>query len=303
MGKPQAPAPPDYKGAAQAQGQANKEAAFQSAVLSNPNINTPYGSQTVDYLPDMRPIINQTLSPEEQAIFNQQEAAKLGLSQTANQQQQAIGNLLATPFSFGGQPQQGLDLSGVAKMPVNAGTTGQEAIMARLAPELARQRTSTETQLINQGLRPGGEAYNNAIDALGRQENDLRTQAALQGLNLDIGANQQGFNQALQQGQFGNTALQQALAQALGLRSQPINEITALMSGSQVSNPAFPQYQGANVQAAPLFNATQADADFAMQRYQQQVAQRNSLRGGLLGLAAAPFSMSNFGGGGSRTIP
>jgi hypothetical protein len=40
-----------------------------------------------------------------------------------------------------------LDLSGVAKMPVNAGMTGQEAIMARLNPSLERQRTSTEDQL------------------------------------------------------------------------------------------------------------------------------------------------------------
>ena len=50
-------------------------------------------------------------------------------------------------------------------MPVNAGTTGQEAIMSRLEPSLAKNRVSTETQLINQGLRPGSEAYDNA-DAL-----------------------------------------------------------------------------------------------------------------------------------------
>lgn len=224
-------------------------------------------------------------------------------------------------------PLQGLDTSQVAAAPINAGTTAQQAIMARLAPELARTRTSEETKLINQGLRPGGEAYNNAIDALGRQENDLRSQAGLYGLNLDMAANQQGFGQALasqdaanrtiqgdygnqlnyqqaanaaqQQGfnqglqgaQFGNTATQQALAQALALRSQPINEITALMSGSQVQNPQFAPYQGQAVTPAPLFGATQAQGQWDMNQYNQEVAQRNSLLGGLFGLGKAfvPF--------------
>jgi hypothetical protein len=99
-----------------------------------------------------------------------------------------------------------LDLSGVARMPVNAGMTGQEAIMSRLTPYLQQQRTSTEAQLVNQGLRPGTEAYNNAAQLLGQQENDARQQAALQGLSLDMSANQQGYGQALSSGQFGNQA-------------------------------------------------------------------------------------------------
>jgi hypothetical protein len=156
--------------------------------------------------------------------------------------------------------------------------------MSRLDPSLARQRTSTETQLTNQGLRPGDEAYSNAMTDLGQQENDARTQAVLQGLNLDIGANQQGFNQALQGGQFANTANQQSLAQALQLRDQPLNEITGLMSGSQIQNPQFPGYSGSTVAPAPLFNATQAQGQWDQNAYNQQVAQQNSGLSGLFGL-------------------
>jgi hypothetical protein len=92
--------------------------------------------------------------------------------------------VLDKPFNFGGPDvQTSLDLSGIAKMPVNAGMTGQEAIMKlALDPSLERQRTSTETNLINQGLRPGMEGYDNAIRSLGEQETDARTQAVLQGL-------------------------------------------------------------------------------------------------------------------------
>jgi hypothetical protein len=270
-----------------------------------------------------------------------------------------------------------LDLSGIARMPVNAGMTGQEAIMSRLTPYLQQQRTSTEAQLVNQGLRPGTEAYNNAAKLLGQQENDARQQAALQGLNLDLTANQQGYGQALSSGQFGNqaqlagfganlqnqqaanqaiaqnygqgmnaqqmqnaaiaqnfgqgtsaqamqnqaigqnygqgmsaaqaenariaqqfnqnqqaaqfgnTAQQQALAEAIQQRQLPLNEITALMSGSQIQNPQFGAYQGATVQPAPVFQATQAQGMFDANTYNQQVSQANANTAGMYSLGGA----------------
>lgn len=111
--------------------------------------------------------------------------------------------------------QSQLDLSQVPALPQNPGTTTQQALLSRIEPQIQRQRTSLETQLINQGLRPGAEAYDNAIRLLGEQENDLRTQAGLQGINADMTANQQAFGQALNQGQFGNSAQEQGFGQDL----------------------------------------------------------------------------------------
>jgi hypothetical protein len=264
MGK-KAPAPPptpDYRGAAIEQGAANLESARATARLSNPNTYTPYGTQLVSYDGDI-PTIRQTLTPTAQKTLEAQQGVELSLANLGSKGAQTASNVLDKPFSFGGPDvQTSLDLSNVAKMPVNAGMTGQEAIMARLNPSLERQRTSTETNLINQGLRPGMEGYDNAINLLGQQETDARTQAVLQGLNLDIGANQQGFGQALESGKFGNTAQQQQLAEAIQLRQLPLNEITALMSGSQIQNPQFGAYSGATVQAAPIFAGTQAQGAF-----------------------------------------
>jgi len=172
-------------------------------------------------------------------------------------------------------------------MPVNAGMTGQEAIMARLEPSLAKQRVSTETQLINQGLRPGTEAYNNAINLLGQQENDARTQAVTQGLNLDIGANAQEYNQALQSGQFGNTAQQQAMAQAIQQRQMPLNEINALTSSSQIQNPQFASYTGANVAPPPIAQATAQQGQYDQNAYNAQVASQNANTAGLYSLGGA----------------
>lgn len=294
MGKHvQAPPAPDYTGAVQAQAVANTDAAKQSLAYSNPNVFTPYGSQTTNFTynpltgQDDYPQIFQSLNPIGQQTVDQQQQAQLGLANLANQQTGNVSNILNTPFSFGETPQQSLDLSGVAKMPVNAGVTGQDAILSRLQPQLDRQRASLNTQLVNQGLTPGSEAYDNAMRDFGQQENDARQQAIVGGLNLDLGANQQGFNQALQGGQFGNTAIQQKLAQALQQRDLPLNEINALMSSSQVQNPQFPGYQGTSVTPAPVFQGTQAQGAWDQNMYNQQVAQQNSGLGGLFSLGGS----------------
>lgn len=317
------------------QGAANAEAARVSGRMSNPNVYTPYGSQTVTWggaggttgtpgtqgyyetatSPSGQPYqqwvdgtagtpgtpgtgdpdqatIRQTLTPAGEQTVKEQQNAELNLSRIANaivSNEGAGGfkNTLLSPFSFGGTPQQSLNMSNVgtatdfspasgflqtagpdygqirnapdlqgmgsaqgaqntgqaisgvqapnlqksldlngvmnvsgglnesniAGMPINAGTTAQQAIMSRLQPQIAQNRVSEETKLTNQGLRPGGEAYDNAIKLLGQQENDQLTQAALQGLNLDMNANQQGFGQALSRGQFGNQAQQQQFGQ------------------------------------------------------------------------------------------
>jgi hypothetical protein len=270
-----------------------------------------------------------------------------------------------------------LDTTGVAKMPINSGTTAQQAIMARLDPQIARNRVSTETQLINQGLRPGSEAYNNAINLLGQQENDQRTQAVLQGLGLDMSANAQGYNQALSTGQFGNlaqaqnfgqglagqnlsnqaqaqnfgqgniqqqlynqaqgqnfgqgitaqnvanqaagqnytqnyntvaqnnaaqqqlyaqnlqranfenAARQQSLLNDIAERQMPLNEINALRAGTQIVNPQFSPYTGANVGAAPIAQTMQNAYAGAQNQYNQEMASQNAQTSGLFSLAGA----------------
>tara|TARA_R110000868_G_scaffold16423_3_gene73734 strand:+ start:3299 stop:4855 length:1557 start_codon:yes stop_codon:yes gene_type:complete len=494
MGKktPAAPAVPDYAAAARDQGTANLTAAQQGSVLSNPNIRTPYGNQTVTYAQDpnlpgggSQATVTQTLTDAAQANLDAQQQVELAMSNLGlqgvgrvrdvfgkdfvptnqNPLRTSIGNFgqagsiaadkygqagsiaadrygqaqgfdagqygqagsisadkygqagsiaadrygLAQGIDAGryGQALQNFDTSNVARMPVNAGTTGQEAIMQRLAPQLQRQSAATEQRLANQGIMQGSEAYRNAMTDQGQQQNDLLSQAALQGINLDMSANQQGFNQAAQQGgfyntglgqnfgqglqanqalnaalgqnfgqgiasqqlqnaaigqnfgqslaaqqllnsaiaqnvnaglqgnqasnaaiaqnfgqgttaqqlqnaaigqnfgqgttaqqiqnaaigqnfnqgmqeaQFGNAAQQAQLQQDLALRNQPLNEITALMSGAQIQNPQFQAFSGQNVAAAPVFQGAQAQAQAAQDVYGQQMAARNAAMQGL----------------------
>jgi hypothetical protein len=226
------------------------------------------------------PTVTEELTPEEQAIFNTNQQVRKALGDLGVTSMGNVNKVMSTPFKYQGPDiMTGLDLSNVAKMPVNAGTTGQQAIMARLQPQLEARREAMRTSLINQGVPPGSEAYQNAMTELSQQENDMTSQAALQGLNLDMAANQAGFGQALQSANFGNTANEQAFQRQLGLYNLPLNQVSALMAGSQVNVPQFQGYQGAGVTATPYFQAGQAQNQYNMDRYNADVSQSNAQMG------------------------
>ena len=299
MGKsaPSAPPPPDYAGAAAAQGAANEATARLQGKLNNPNVSGPLGGQTVTFEND-QPTITQTLTPDALAALQAQQRVQKSL---ANLGEQGIGTAqtaLSTPFSPNSPAlQTSIDTSNLAKMPVNAGTTGQEAIMARLQPQIERMDAQTRTRLANQGLVPGGEAYSNAMMDVNRQKNDLLSQAAIQGIGLDTGARAQGFNEASAQLGTQNAAQQAELQRQSFLRQQPLNEITGLMSGSQIQMPQFQGYQPTNIAPAPIFAGAQATGQAAMDAYGIQSANANAQNAGLYGalgtaggLAAMKFS-------------
>ena len=102
-----------------------------------------------------------------------------------------------------------LDLSGLAKMPINAGMTAQNAIMYRLAPQIQKEKENLEQQLANQGVTRGSEAWNNALNDQNKRQNDLLNQAALSGIDADMAARLQGFNEAKDVGSYYNTSMGQ----------------------------------------------------------------------------------------------
>lgn len=282
--KASAPPAPDYAGAAKAQGAANVEAARASAMLSNPNVYGPLGTQTVKYEGDI-PTVTQTLTPQAQATLEAQQQVERRLAELGLQGVETAERTLSTPFQTGtGELNTVFDLSSLPRAPINAGTTAQEAIMARLEPQIQRSRAQLETQLANQGLARGGEAYNAAIREQQQQENDLRSQAALQGIGLDTQARAQAAAEQQAAMGFENQARAQALQRELALRSVPLNEIIGLMGGSQIQMPQFGAYQGQQIAPAPIFGAAQAAGQNAMQQYGIQQAGLNAQMGGLSSL-------------------
>lgn len=335
MDKPSPPPAPDYVGAAQQQGQNN----IDMAKMQNPNVVSPYGTQTVTYggppeqnqanfdpqaylnaNPDVAaavardgkgyfdtgrnqwidpvgsawehyqnygmkegrqyttkegatgniPTITQTLSPEQQKLFDQQNALKGLLGSLGTQGAKAMQGLIGSR----------LDLSKLPASPGNADATRAkviQAMMSRVNEDTANQRDNLNSDLVAAGIRPGSKAYDDRMNLVSRQYNDARNQAYLasgQEASRDFAMDTQ--------------RRAQGLSEMMTERQMPLNEITALMSGSQVNNPfTVPGYSPMNPQGTPYMQALQGQSGYATDLYNAQAAQAGGINSGLFGIGSA----------------
>ena len=266
MGKdsPSPPPAPDYIGAAQQTAAGNLEAARAAASANRINQVTPYGN--INYThdasqgPDAGYTQTQTLAPDQQALLNQQNKTSLGLSGLADQGLGYVKNALAHNITAGDLPAN----------QVNPGQTGQDALMARFQPQIDQSHQALESQLANQGIGVGSEAYTNAMRVQNQSENDLRSQAALNGISV------------------GQNAQNQSLSLQTALQNQPLNMLNAVRTGSQVTNPTFSSYAQQGQTAGPDYSgAANSKNQYNMGLYNSQVAQNNSNTSGVVGIAAA----------------
>ena len=87
------------------------------------------------------PTVTQTLTPQAQATLEAQQQVERRLAELGLQGVETAERTLSTPFQTGtGELNTVFDLSSLPRAPVNAGTTAQEAIMARLEPQIQRSR-------------------------------------------------------------------------------------------------------------------------------------------------------------------
>jgi len=257
---PSAPATPDYVGAANATAAGNLDAARVAAKANRVNQVTPYGNLTYTREgddPDAGWTATQTLSPDQQGILDSTNTLNQGLMDTANTGLNYANDVLAHP---------GVDTSKLPQVGIDPGQSYQDAMMARLSPQIERENKASDAQLANQGIMQGSEAYNNAKTLLGQQHNDLLNNATVQGFNTGLASNQNAFQQ-------------QSYNQM-----QPINVINALRTGSQVQNPTFTQVpQQATTAGADLLGATQAGYNAQLGASNADAAGNANMTSGIVG--------------------
>lgn len=254
------PAAPDPVATAKAQGAANKEAAIASQLGSMVNQQTPWGNLTYNQIgtwSDGTPRTEQitTLSPTQQQLFDIGQRTNIALGNLGESQIGRLSNVLNQP----------LDLSNPA-----VEQRLYDLATPRLNQRFDRQRDQTLTRLANMGITdPNSDIYKAEMRNLGETENDAYNQILLQGRG-------------------------QALQELLTQRNQPLNEISALLSGSQIGAPQFQSTPGFNQNPADIMGATygsyNANAQNAALRQQQQ----NAMMGGLFGLGGAAASTIPF---------
>ena len=183
-----------------------------------------------------------TLSPSQQAIFDQTQAASGNLAGIAKDQSAFLKDYLNQPFSYSNQ---------------DAEQWAYDRASPRILEQQSQNEATLRTTLANKGIAEGSAAWNAEMARLTNANTDQMNQ-------LELTGRQQGFSESL------------------ATRNQPLNEISALMSGSQVSNPssmssAMPQASVGGVDYASL----------VQNQYEAESAKHNAMMGGLFGIGSS----------------
>jgi hypothetical protein len=291
MGKPKAPEPPDPRETSAASTSTNVGTAVANANMGNVNQITPDGNLTYDQsgsytwndpytgqsynIPKFT--ATQTLSPSGTALKKQTDAANLNMATLARDQSGRLNNILSKPFDPNSvkAPSLTTDFSADRQKV-------EDALMARLNPQLQRDEEALRTRLSNQGIKLGSTAFDRGIDEQTRAGNDARL-----GAILSAGQEQSRLTT------MNNQTRAQAMQEAFAGRNQPINEITALLSGSQVSQPNFVNANMPTIPTTDVGGLINTNFDQKMGIYQQKAAQSQNLLGGLFGLGGKLIGLSD----------
>lgn len=253
-----APKPPDPIQTGAAQTATNIGTAIASQYLNNVDQISPEGTLTYNQTGTYNwtdPVsgdsydiptmsVTQQLSPEQQSLYDTRVQTQQGLADLANQQTGTMQQYFNETWN-----------------PDTAAIEGRLFDMGQqlLAPQNAQRKEALEQSLANKGIRPGSAAWENEMRAF----NDAITR---QDLNLMY------------------SGRGQAMAELQAIRNQPINEVSALMSGSQVSQPSW---------VNPMQNqiGTTDYAGLINNNYNQQLANANAQAGYYGDIAGGLFKL------------
>lgn len=280
-GPGQPPPPPNPSQTASAQTGQNIQTGIANSVLGNPNRVGPTGSTTYTKSGEFetytgadgqtyqvpRYTETTTLSPEQQRLYNlntqtQENIGKIGVDQSAR-----IGDILGKPVDYGDLK---IDPNSFSQDRARV----EAAMLERQKPGMEARKAALENQLVNQGFQRGTQAYNSALDEYNRAENDMR-----------LGITAAGLGE--QQGLYGmaRDAAGYEMQRRTQQQNQPINAITALMSGSQASLPNVPGYNPGQVAGTDVAGNVYNSAALNYKNYEIQEKARQQQLAGLYGLA------------------
>lgn len=256
MNDPTPPTAPDPVATATAQGNMNTNTAITQQLLNQTNQVTPYGNLTYSQNG------NSTFTGADGKSYT---VPQFTATQTLTPAQQQLLDLTNTTKKNLGQigVDQSAKIGSLLGTNLNLNTATEDKIdqlgAARLDPQFARSEDALRTQLSNKGIQPGSQAWNAEMTQFQQGKNDAYNQLYLSGRG-------QGAQEALTE------------------RNQPINEISALLSGSQVSQPNYTSTPTTNVAGVDYTGLVNNNFNQQMSLYNNQLQSNNATMGGLFGL-------------------
>lgn len=307
------PKSPDPYDTASAQQNANVGSSVASSIVNNPNQSNVYGNlnyslagyETVKDAngKDIQvPRYNrtETLSPEQMQLYQKQNQMQQNLGQLGVDQSAKLQGLLGTNLTT-----EGLEGWNRGTMPTTytpemfsaERDKTQQALLDRYYAQANPQREQQEAKLAARGMSPGSQQWGAVQDSQNRQDVDAANQAFLAGgqeQSRMFGLQQASDSAANNYAAFLNNLRQGQLQERQAVRNAPINEISALMSGSQVTVPQYQSFSQQGVESTPI-------GSYIMQDYQNRANQAANTNAGLFGLGSGLVSLATapVTGGGS----
>jgi len=164
-----------------------------------------------------------------------------------------------------------------ARLAVTAAGGQEQQRMMDMAAKRAGFQNAAQLQQFQEFQQRG--MFANQAQSQDYQQAALRGQFANAGLAQNFARNQAVYGAE-------NQARAQSLAEQYAQRNQPINEISALMSGSQVKDPSFVTTGRENIATTDYAGLVNNAFSQNLQNYQIQSNNANQLIGGLFGAIA-----------------
>lgn len=289
----EAPALTDYTGAAEATAAGNAQANNAATQANRPNQYTPWGSTTWSQDANGNWTQNTALNPWMQQQFNAQGQTDATLAQQGANMAGQVAGAYGQPLNTSGMTGM-FQLGNPSQLNPSWNSTKeiQQAMLSRLQPDMDSQRNAEIARLKAQGLTEGSDAWNAAVNNMGRQQNDLSMQALLAGsseanqqFQNQLAANAQNWGQQTDKAGITGQQRQQQLNEAMTLRQLPMQELMQLR-GQNVQMPTMPGFATAGATSGPNYlGAAELNSRQNLQNANINNANLSNTYGGLFDLA------------------
>lgn len=233
------------------------------------------------------------LSPEQQQLYNLQSQMQQNLGQLGVSQSSRLQGLLGTNLDTEGLQEWSTGAAPTTYDPNAYGAQRDQvtqALMDRYRAQTNPQRAAQESQLAARGMSPGSNNWGSVQDMQNRQDTDQMSAAILAGGQEQsrlLGEERANWQQGQDYASFLNNLRGGQLQERQTVRNAPVNEISALMSGSQVSVPQFQPFSRQGVDAAPI-------GQYIGQNYANQANAAANTNAGIFGLGGSFLSALPF---------
>lgn len=308
FGKGDTPDAPNYTRLAEQTAAANREATFLQTGLNRPTEINPYGSRQWALRPGADPnnpqpgdwVVADTLSPNQQGLLETRESVQQGMGTAAQGGTERLQEMMRTGVNTSNLPQRSTEaIPGSEQAFSDDRRRMEDATYGRMTrfydQQFGEDEAALRNRLSNSGLMEGSEAYDKALRDFGQNKEAAYSDAAARAVEMGGSEQSRAYGNLLQGVSAADARRGNALNEEVTLRQMPLNEMNALLSGTQVGGSGGgAAFANAGLAQGPNYmDAANAQYQAGMDRYNARAGGVSSGLGAATQLGAAWLSSSD----------